>query len=61
MKYRYDPTSTDDQTAALKLATFKRVRCSHLSEDKGLSGARFKRPTLSRCLRTLRAGDTLIA
>ncbi len=52
--------STDDQTTALQLAALKRARCSHIYEDKGLSGATSKRPALARCLRTLRPGDTLI-
>jgi DNA invertase Pin-like site-specific DNA recombinase len=60
MKYGYARTSTDDQTTALQLAALKRARCSHLYEDKGLSGATCKRPALERCLRTLRPGDTLI-
>jgi DNA invertase Pin-like site-specific DNA recombinase len=60
MKYGYARTSTDDQTTALQLAALKRSRCSHVYEDKGLTGARAKRPALSRCLRALRAGDTLI-
>ncbi len=60
IKYGYARTSTDDQTTALQLAALKRARCSHLFEDKGLSGVTKKRPALSRCLRTLRAGDTLI-
>ena len=38
----------------------KRARCAHIYEDKGLTGAHAKRPALLRCLRTLRAGDTLI-
>jgi DNA invertase Pin-like site-specific DNA recombinase len=60
MKYGYARTSTDDQTTALQLASLKRVKCSHIFEDKGLSGATTKRPALARCLKTLRAGDTLI-
>jgi DNA invertase Pin-like site-specific DNA recombinase len=60
MKYGYARTSTDDQTTALQLAALKRARCSHIFEDKGLSGATAKRPALLRCLRTLRPGDTLI-
>jgi DNA invertase Pin-like site-specific DNA recombinase len=60
MKYGYARTSTDDQTIALQLAALKRARCSHIYEDKGLTGAHAKRPALSRCLRALRAGDTLI-
>ncbi len=60
MKYGYARTSTDDQTTALQLAALKRAKCSHIFEDKGLSGATIKRPALARCLKTLRAGDTLI-
>jgi DNA invertase Pin-like site-specific DNA recombinase len=60
MKYGYARTSTDDQTTALQLAALKRARCSGIFEDKGLSGASVKRPALWRCLKTLRAGDTLI-
>jgi hypothetical protein len=52
--------STDDQATALQLSALKRARCSSIFEDKGLSGASVKRPALSRCLKTLRAGDALI-
>lgn len=44
----------------MQLAALKRAKCSHLFEDKSISGATTKRPALSRCLKTLRAGDTLI-
>jgi DNA invertase Pin-like site-specific DNA recombinase len=57
-KYGYARTSTDDQTT-LQLAALKRARCSSIFEDKGISGASVKSPALSRCLKTLRAGDTL--
>jgi DNA invertase Pin-like site-specific DNA recombinase len=60
MKYGYARTSTDDQTTALQLSALKRARCSHIFEDKGIAGAGAKRPALVRCLKTLRAGDTLI-
>jgi DNA invertase Pin-like site-specific DNA recombinase len=60
MKYGYARTSTDDQTTALQLAALKKARCPHIFEDKGLTGATTKRPALARCLRTLRAGDTLV-
>jgi DNA invertase Pin-like site-specific DNA recombinase len=60
MKYGYARTSTDDQTTALQLTALKRARCSHIFEDKGITGATAKRPALSRCLKTLRASDTLI-
>jgi DNA invertase Pin-like site-specific DNA recombinase len=60
MKYGYARTGTDDQTTALQLAALKRARCAHIYEDKGLTGAHAKRPAPLRCLRGLRAGDTLI-
>lgn len=60
MKYGYARTSTDDQTTALQMAALKRAKCAHIFEDKGQSGASAKRPSLLRCLKTLRAGDTLI-
>jgi DNA invertase Pin-like site-specific DNA recombinase len=56
----YARTSTEDQTTALQPAALQRSRCSHVYEDKGLTGVNAKRPALSRCLKTLRAGDTLI-
>jgi DNA invertase Pin-like site-specific DNA recombinase len=60
MKYGYARTSTDDQTTALQLAALKRARCSHVFEDKGITGVTAKRPALLRCLKTLRAGDMLV-
>jgi DNA invertase Pin-like site-specific DNA recombinase len=43
-----------------QLAALKRARCAHIHEDKGLTGAHAKGTAQLRCLRTLRAGDTLI-
>jgi DNA invertase Pin-like site-specific DNA recombinase len=60
VKYGYARTSTGDQTTALQLAALKRARCSHIFEDRGHSGATVKRPALDRCLKTLRAGDSLV-
>lgn len=60
MKYRHARNSTDAQPMALHCAALKRARCSHIFEDKGITGATAKRPSLLRCPRTLRAGDTLI-
>jgi DNA invertase Pin-like site-specific DNA recombinase len=60
MKYGYARCSTDIQTTALQLAALKGARCAHIFEDKGITGATIKRTALSRCLKTLRAGDTLI-
>jgi len=60
MKYGYARISTYDQTTAMQLAALKRARCSHIFEDKGLTGANAKRPALLRCLKQLRAGDVLV-
>lgn len=60
MKYGYARTSTGDQTTALQLTALKRARCSHIFEDQGQSGVLAKRPALARCLKSLRAGDTLV-
>ena len=60
MKYGYTRVSTDDQTPALQLAALKRAGCKTVFKDEGISGATTKRPSLLRCLKTLRAGDTLI-
>jgi DNA invertase Pin-like site-specific DNA recombinase len=60
MKYGYARVSTDDQTPALQLAALKRAGCKTVFKDEGISGATTKRPSLLRCLKTLRAGDTLI-
>jgi DNA invertase Pin-like site-specific DNA recombinase len=60
MKYGSARTSTDDQTSDLQLAALRRARCTRIFEDKGLSGGTTKRPALARCLKNLRAGDTLI-
>ena len=60
MKYGYARTSPGDQTTAPQLAALKRARCARIFEDRGLSASSLKRPALSRCLKTLRPGDTLI-
>jgi len=60
MKYGYARVSTDDQNPALQIAALKKAKCAHIFEDKGITGATVKRPALLRCMKTLRAGDTLI-
>src|SRR6516225_1770189 len=60
MKYGYARVSTDDQNTALQRAALKRAGCTTLFTDEGLSGATVKRPALTRCLKDLRPGDTLI-
>ena len=60
MKYGYARVSTDDQKADLQIAALKQAGCRHIFTDQGVSGLASKRPELTRCLETLRAGDTLI-
>ena len=60
MKYGYARVSTGDQSPALQIAALKKAGCKTVFKDEGLSGATAKRPALSRCLKTLKDGDTLI-
>lgn len=60
MKYGYARVSTDDQNTALQIAALKKAGCKTIFKDEGISGATAKRPALSRCLKTLKTGDTLI-
>ena len=60
MKYGYARVSTDEQNTALQLAALKRAGCTTIFTDEGLSGAMVTRPALTRCLKALRPGDTLI-
>lgn len=60
MKYGYARVSTDDQNTAMQLAALKKAGCKEVFKDEGISGATTKRPALTRCLKTLRSGDTLI-
>ena len=50
---------TDGQRDALIAAGVK-DDAQHLFEDHGVSGAKAERPGLTRCLESLRAGDTLV-
>src|ERR1035438_4519595 len=59
MKYGYARVSTDDQNPALQVDALKKAKCAHIFQDK-LTGATVKRPALKKCLKNLRAGDTLI-
>ena len=60
MKYGYARVSTDDQNSAMQLTALKRAGCRAMFKDEGISGATTKRPALTRCLKTLQDGDTLI-
>ena len=59
MKYDYARVSTDDQNSALQLEAVKGAGCAKVFKDEGISGATTKRPSLVRCLKTLKHGDTL--
>jgi DNA invertase Pin-like site-specific DNA recombinase len=59
VKYGYARVSTEDQNPALQIAALRKAKCAHIFQDK-LTGATPKRPALTRCLKTLRAGDTLV-
>jgi DNA invertase Pin-like site-specific DNA recombinase len=59
MKYGYARVSTDDQKADLQQAALKKDGCKKIFTDDGISGATTKRPSLLRCLKTLKRGDTL--
>jgi DNA invertase Pin-like site-specific DNA recombinase len=60
MKYGYCRISTEDQNVGLQLAAQKKVGCKTVFKDEGISGAISKRPALSRCLKKLEYGDTLV-
>src|SRR5262249_60740292 len=47
-------------TPALQLAALQKAGCKTVFQDEGLSGVTTKRPALTRCLKALRPGDTLI-
>jgi DNA invertase Pin-like site-specific DNA recombinase len=44
----------------LQTAALKKAGCKKIFEDRGVSGAVAKRPSLTRCVNTLQAGDTLV-
>jgi len=60
LKYGYARVSTDEQNTALQLSALKKAGCKTIFTDEGISGATTKRPSLTRCLKKLRDGDTLI-
>jgi len=59
MKYGYARVSTDDQKADLQIAALNKAGCEHVFTDTA-SGSASKRPELTRCLASLRAGDVLV-
>ena len=59
MKYGYARVSTEDQNPAMQLAALKKAGCTKLFKDE-VTGAHINRPALTRCLKILQPGDTLI-
>jgi DNA invertase Pin-like site-specific DNA recombinase len=59
MKYGYARVSTEDQNPAMQLVALKKAGCKTVFNDE-VTGAHVKRPSLTRCLKTLQTGDTLI-
>ena len=60
MKIGYARVSSDDQNADMQRTALRKVGCTKLFTDDGISGATTKRPALIRCLKRLKRGDTLI-
>ena len=59
MKVGYARVSTDDQSLDLQRDALKKAKCGQISE-KHASGKNTVRPQLDACLKSMRAGDTLI-
>ena len=59
MKYGYARVSTEDQNPAMQLAALKKAGCKIVFKDE-VTGAHVNRPALTRCLKALETGDTLI-
>jgi DNA invertase Pin-like site-specific DNA recombinase len=56
----YARVSTQEQDTALQLDAFARVGCDVVFQEKASGSSRRGRPELSRCLASLRKGDTLV-
>src|ERR1017187_3583937 len=59
MKYGYARVSTEDQNPAMQLAALKKAGCKTVFKDE-VTGAHVNRPALTRCLKKLETGDTLV-
>ena len=59
MRIGYARVSTDDQTLDLQRDALKRSKCREVYEEQA-SGKSTGRPQLEGCLKSLRAGDTLV-
>ncbi len=59
MKIGYARVSTEDQNPDLQLTALKKAGCQRVFADKA-TRAHVKRPELTKCLKTLAHGDTLV-
>ena len=59
MNLGYARVSTEDQNPDLQLTALKQAGCTRLFTDKA-TGAHVKRPELTKCLKVLVEGDTLV-
>lgn len=59
-KYGYARVSTQDQNLDLQIAALKEAKCNDIYTDRGVSGVITRRPGLSRILKNLKPGDTLV-
>lgn len=59
MRIGYARVSTDDQTLDLQRDALKRAKCREVYEEQA-SGKSTGRPQLEGCIKSLRAGDTLV-
>jgi DNA invertase Pin-like site-specific DNA recombinase len=55
----YARVSTQDQNSELQVDALEKSGCEQIFQEK-ITGKLRERPELSQCLRTLRAGDTLV-
>jgi len=56
----YAPVSTTDQHLNLQRDALKAAGCKKIFADRGMSGSAATRPQLTRALKALRPGDTLV-
>lgn len=56
----YARVSTEEQSLGLQLTALRQAGCLHIFEDRGVSGAKVRRPGLAAALAALTANDTLV-
>lgn len=60
MKIGYARVSTEEQKLDLQLSALQAAGCSRVFSDRGMSGASMARPGLSKVIKSLRPGETLV-